>query len=266
LADDALWRRIAANAIIGLAMPASSDLGLLLQRGQIPPDAFIALLAAFGPLPAKRQKELAVRIINASQIYRLRKSVEKQFPLPHEQQKGLNGISASARGLLRLLGVNEAESVAKGVRRGSLRRTVAQILIPSLYCVALERRPATATAGADERLNSLVVLLSDLVEAAKRCALEARSQYRHGRGGERRAGKITAEVELLQAIFEAYACTRFPNSGPQPAFDQALRKFVRSGLQLVDSGLSESRITDEAIRAAFNRYGVHKPTRSQRLI
>jgi hypothetical protein len=230
-------------------MTESKDRRLSLQLGQIPSDAFAALLAAFGPLPAKRQKALVVRIINASQIYRLRKSVEKQFPLPHEQQKGLNGISASGRGLLALLGVNDAESVAKGVRRGSIRPTVAAILIPWLYRVALERRPATATAGADERLNTLVVLLSDLVEAAKRSALEARGHYRHGRGGDRRAGKISAEVELLQAIFEAYAELR-----PRPAVDQALRKFVRSGLQLVDSRLSETRITDEAIRAAFIRW------------
>jgi hypothetical protein len=144
-----------------------------------------------------------------------------------------------------------------------------------LYRVAVERRPATATASADERLTSLILLLSDLVEAAERCALEIGTQYPKGRGGQRRAGQITAEVELMQAIIESYAelRKRFPNSGPQPAFDKRLRKFVRSGLKLVasasrfvDSDLPKpSRITDAAIRGAFVRWRA-KPKRKPQLI
>jgi hypothetical protein len=235
-----------------------------LGRGQIPPETFAAMLGAFGPLPEEGQYELALRIMNASGIYWLRKSVEKQLAPKHTQQKHLNSISTSARRLLALLGVNEPKSVAGGVRRGSLHPTATTSLLMGLYRVAIERRPATATASADERLTTLILLLSDLVEAAERCALETGTQYRKGRGGQRRAGQITAEVELMQAIIESYAelRKRFPNSGPQLAFDEGLRKFLRSGLKLVasasrfvDSDLPKpSRITDAAIRGAFVRW------------
>jgi hypothetical protein len=235
-----------------------------LRRGQIPPDSFAAVPDAFGELPEEGQYDLALRIMNASGIYELRELVERQrFPLPHMQQKHLRRIGASARALLALLGIANAESVAKGVLRGSIDSKVPPTLLPELYRVAVERRP-TATASAQERMTTLIMLLSDLVEAAERCALETRTRYRHGRGGERRAGQVTAEVELIRAIIASYAelRNRFPNSGPLPAFDKTLRKFVRSALKLVvsasrfvDTHLHEpSRITDEAIRAAFNRW------------
>jgi hypothetical protein len=235
-----------------------------LGRAQIPPEKFAAVLSAFGRLPERGQYTLAARIIHVSQIYELRKLVEKQqFPLPHQQRERLNRIGASARGLLALLGVNEPKSVAGGVRRGSIHPTATTSLLMGLYRVAVERRPATATASADERLTTLILLLSDLVEAAERCALETGTQYRKGRGGQRRAGQITAEVELMQGIIASYAelRKRFPNSGPQPAFNQPLRKFVRSALKLVSAShfadlnlLKPTRITDAAIRGAFNRW------------
>jgi len=55
-------------------------------------------------------------------------------------------------------------------------------LLPELYRVAVERRP-TATASANERLSTLIVLLSDLVEAAEQCALKTGTQYRQRRVG-----------------------------------------------------------------------------------
>ena len=173
-----------------------------LGRAQIPPENFAAMLGAFGRLTEEGQYTLAVRIMKASAIYWLRKSVEKQqFAPKHTQQKHLNSISTSARRLLALLGVNEPKSVAGGVHGWSnLHPTATTSLLIELYRVAVERRPATATASADGRLASLILLLSDLVEAAERCALETGTQYRKGRGGQRRAGQITAEVELMQAI------------------------------------------------------------------
>jgi hypothetical protein len=229
-----------------------------LWRGQIPPETFGAMLGAFGRLPEEGQYELALRIMNASGIYRLRKSVEKQpFARKHTQQKHLNRINSSARRLLALLGVNVTKSVAGGVRRGlNLHPTATTSLLIELYRVAVERRPATATVSADERLATLILLLSDLVEAAERCALETGTQYRPGRGGQRRAGQVTAEVQLIKTIIESYALLRnkFPSSGPRRASHRTLMQFVRSALRLVDPCLAEpSRITDEAIRGAFNR-------------
>ena len=165
---------------------------------------------------------------------------------------------------MRYLGVKEPKSVASGVHRGSIHPTTGPSLLIELYRVAVERRPATATASADERLTTLILLLSDLVEAAERCALDAGTQYRPGHGGARRTGQITAEVALVQGLIESYAelRKRFPGSGPQSAFDQPLLKFMRSALKLVasashfvDPDLSEpTRITDAAIRGAFNRW------------
>src|SRR5262249_34725855 len=86
-------------------------------------------------------------------------------------------------------------------------------------------------------------------------ALEIATGYKPDRGGKRRAGP-TAEVELMQSLMESYAALRnsFPSSGPQPAFDRALKQFVRSCLRLVDPRLAEpSQITDAAIRGAFTR-------------
>ena len=94
------------------------------------------------------------------------------------------------------------------------------------------------------------------MEAAERCALETGTQYRPGRGGQRRAGQVTAEVQLIKTIIESYALLRnkFPSSGPRRASRRTLMQFVRSALRLVDPYLAEpTRITDEAIRGAFNR-------------
>jgi hypothetical protein len=258
-----------------------------LRRGQISPESFAAVLDAFGELPEEGQYDLAVRIINASTIYELRKLVEPQFPLPHEHQSRLKRISTSAKRLLALLGINDAKSVARGIyprvqiriNKATTPPTVttdpaelppqvtihptATLLSTWLYRVAVDRRPATANVGAGERLFSLIMLLSDLVEAAERWGLET-GGHRRGRGGDRRAGQITAEVAFMQALMESYAALRssFPNSGPQPAFDERLLKFVRSGLMLVvsasrfvDSHLAKlTRTTDAAIRGAFNRW------------
>ena len=252
------------------------------------------MLDAFGELPEEGQYDLAVRIINASSIYELRKLVEPQFTLPHEHQSRLKRISTSAKRLLALLGINDAKSVARGVNPREIRidkattpptvtivpselpqvtiHPTATLLLTWLYRVAVDRRPATANVGAHERLTSLILLLSDLVEAAERCSLEE-GGYRRGRGGDRRAGQITAEVEFMQALMESYAALRssFPNSGPQPAFDERLRKFVCSGLMLVvsasrfvDSHLPKpTRITDAAIRGAFNRWRAQTKAKPQ---
>jgi hypothetical protein len=261
-----------------------------LRRGQIPPEPFSALRASFGELPEEGQKELALRIIKASNIYLLRKSVEKhQFPRAQQHQKHLKSIRTSSKHLLALLGIRDPSSVARGIyppveirinkattpptvtiHPAELPPTVtihptATLLLTSLYRVAVDRRPATASVSADERLTTLILLLSDLAEAAEQCALEISTRYTPGRGGVRRAGP-TAEGELLQALIASYAALRkrFPSSGPQPDFDRPLRQFVRSSLKLValaganipavDPRLAKPTFTRAAIRAAFNRW------------
>src|SRR5262249_54981745 len=59
-------------------------------------------------------------------------------------------------------------------------------------------------------LLMLLMLLSDLVEAAEQSARE--TSTRHGRGGERRAGQITAEVELMQSLIASWRRSRWKYS------------------------------------------------------
>src|SRR6516225_6320072 len=252
----------------------------VLRPAQIPSEKFAGVLSAFGRLPEDAQYKLAVPLVNAVETYRLRKRAQKQkTPQAHERRDQLEGISTLASRLLALLGVNEPKSVAGGVRRGSVHPKAASLLM-WLYRVAVERRPATATASAEERLSTLIMLLSDLVEAAERSAREVST--RPGLGGDRRKGELTPEGDLIQAIIKLYIDfrNRFPSSGPAPTFDKSLRKFVRTVLELavscshyvgpdgkkiepwymaaIDRDLAKStRTTDAAIRGAFQR--LHKP-------
>jgi hypothetical protein len=248
-----------------------------LSRAQIPPEKLAPVLSAFGRLPEEAQYELAIRLANAVGIYRLRKTVEKhKFPPAHRQRNQLKDISTAARRLLKLLGVDKAESIAGGVHIGSnIHLTATACVLTDLYRVGVQRRPGKL-ASADERLATLLMLLSDLAETAERSARQ--TSTRPGHGGDRRAGELTAKRELLQAIIKVYIeyRDRFPSSGPEPAFDEPLRKFVRLGLELavscpdsigpdgkkieppymaaVDRDLPKpTRTTDEAIRGAFQR-------------
>jgi hypothetical protein len=268
-------------------MQSSSDRGLGLPdsvltelwRAEISAETFAAALKAFGRLPKEAQYDFAVRLAKPVAIYRLRKTVEKQkFPPAHKGRDQLKAISTSGRRILKLLGVNKPESIGRGVDIGVLHPTATTSVLTGLYKVGVQRRPEQLT-SADERLATLLILLSDLVEAAEQSAREINT--RPGRGGKRRAGELTAEGELIQAIIKVYIefRDRFPSSGPKPAYDGALRKFVRSGLEIavsspqflrpdgkkyqpsylaaVDRDLPKpTRITDQAIRGAFQR--VHK--------
>jgi hypothetical protein len=291
-------------------MQSSSDRGLGLPdsvltelwRAEISAETFAAALSAFGRLPEKAQYDFAVRLAEPVAIYRLRKAIEKQkFPLAHERREQLTGISTSGRRILKLLGVDKPETIASGVQiLSNLHPTTTTAVLIGLYKVGAQRRPEKSAIGAGERLATLLMLLSDLVEAAEQSAREISAEgeliqaneaaeqsareisNRPGRGGDRRTGELTAEGELIQAIIKLYIefRERFPSSGPHSGFDEALRKFVRSGLELavsyshsvgsdgknyepwymsaVDRNLPKpTRITDAAIRGAFQR--LHKP-------
>jgi hypothetical protein len=234
-----------------------------LWRARIPRENFSAVLSAFGGIPADAQHDLAVRLVNAAGIFHLRKAVEKQNPRPYERRDQLEDVRTLASRLLALLGISDPKSVAGGVHRGSVHPT-ATSLLTWLYRVAVKRRPETAFASADERLTILIVLLSDLIEAAEQSAREVST--RPGFGGDRRTGELTPEGELIRSIIKLYIDfrTEFPGSGPKPVFDERLRRFVRSGLELAVSSVSPAgsaaidrdlskRTTDAAIRGAFQR-------------
>ncbi len=232
----------------------------VLNAGQKLLETFAAMLDAFGPLPEHGQYDLANRMIAAAEIYKLRR-MPQDFPRPFEERERLVDIGTATKRLLALLGIEDPQSVAvnplaRGM--GTLHPVVSKHLLIELFRVAAERRPETATLSADQRVVTLLLLLSDLVEAARVSAREVmrlsnakteRLAQRKGavlskrggrepgtarRGGNRRAG-LTAEGELIRSIIEAYAalCEHFRENEREPAFDRRLVQFVRAGLQLV---------------------------------
>jgi hypothetical protein len=143
---------------------------------------------------------------------------------------------------------------------------------PALYRVARERRPTKiASWEPGERLGMLVEILGDLV------ALSDQSSFSNARGGARRQGP-KARGELVEALMEAYAALRmrWPKSGPRLAFDGALRRFLRGGLEfavsyppiliggelteqwettVIDTELAKpTTTTDAALRAMYQRW------------
>jgi hypothetical protein len=230
-------------------VPTARD---LVESAQIPPAKFEEVLAAFGDLPESGRRELAERLIRAAGIYRLRKSIEKQgFPSASEKWERLEDISVSARRLLKLLGVKKPEDVAEGLGHPGLGHPLHSVtttdVLTGLYRVALQRRPSRGAVDAWEQMETLIVLLSDLVAVTVR----AEQKPEGAKKGQ------SAEGELMHEIIDLYARLRdrFPKSGPEPRYDPQFRNFVRKFLGAAEPTLaSDARITDAAIRGAFNRW------------
>jgi hypothetical protein len=257
------------------------------------PVKFMSLVGAFGPLPEEGIHQLAVQIVPSVCRYRLQQQIKVQMPTPADQSEELERIANHARHLLSSMGIDDPQAIARNPTRATalLTPTAHLRLFVEMYEIAKERRP-TATFTANERMTFLLVLLSDLVAAADRSAVSARQQSIR-EGGRRRGGKgrggPTPEVTLLYALFDTYATLRrqyTPNSGPMPKTpDPSLRAFVRAGLALAVSlppaivaadgktyrsaekiygGLDlvkETRITNDSIRGAFNRWRAQSTVR-----
>jgi hypothetical protein len=229
---------------------------------QMTVEKFSLLLSAFGRLPEDGKRELVERMAGAVGTYRFRIDAEKTLPQPAKQRELLESISGAASRLLKRMGFSDAQVVDIARHRRVMTSDPAtSLLLVQLYAVGTERRPATATPDADELFATLVLLLSDLAEAAKRSARKVSEQSprrgkARGKGGKSRAGPIAAG-ELIGRIIETYATMRkrFPKSGPPLSYDHSLRQFVRAGLALADPDLSKPSLkTDEAIRGVLNRW------------
>ena len=243
---------------------------------------FPPVVRAFGPLSEKGERQLAQHLVRAVMQYRLRLRLKKSRPA--EEKKKLARIAKSAAALLKQLGVREPQELGRDSSKAGPYTWAGALLVPELYRVAKDRRPATAALDAHERWATLLLLLSDLQEAAKRCSMmvaSIRGEQSRGRGGKTRQGP-DAESELLNNFFQAYAKLRraFPRSGRALACDKRLRNFVRAGhslamssappfviagrssselFELVDKAIGpdltkSSHTTDAAIRKAFERW------------
>ena len=205
---------------------ASTAARELVGSTHFPLAKFDEVLSAFGELPESGQRVLATRLIHASENYRFRRLIEKQrFPTEDQKQKQLKGISASAKRLLKLLGVTNSESVASAVTLADLgsikfHSVTTTSILTGLYRVAVERRPQIEV-DAWDRLKGLLLLLSDLV------AITA-----HVEEAPRKPKVKAAEGELIYEIIDVYAELRFrfPESGAKPGFGAQMKTFVRSCL------------------------------------
>jgi hypothetical protein len=214
----------------------------IIYLGGMDPGKFAPVLNAFGPVPDEGQRELAERLVGKVGVYRLEYQIER--PRPAVERKRLEDIAAAASRLLVLLEIEDTEGSVAGPDRFQPRSWAGSLLLTELYAVANERRPTTAKLDANERWVALLLLLSDLKEAAVRCAPRTSQLVPgklEGRGGIRRHGP-DPKGRLLQGLFETYAALRgrYPDSGPSVAYNVSLKTFVRTSLALAASSAPQS--------------------------
>jgi hypothetical protein len=262
-----------------------SKIASCIMNGGMDPDKFPTVVDAFGRLPVRGQLGLAMRLVGAVNLYRLRIRVKKRRPA--EERAKLARIAASSKSLLKELDIQDAQALGRDPNKAHPYSLAGLLLLTELYKVAEQRRPSSKMLSAHERWTTLLLLLSDLQEAAKRASdslssLHGKDRVGKGRGGKTRQGP-DAKGELLNSLFEAYAESRrrFPTNGRALACDETLRQFVRAALSLAATSappfgvtrdgrslklyelankasgpdLSKpSRTTKEAIRKAFERW------------
>ena len=231
---------------------------------------------SFGPLPRRGDNGLAYKLMHVTQHYRQR-CLQIRLPRPFEERRRIARSRKIAEQLLRELGTEGAADTAYlGFWPIAFR------LYGSASETAIERRKMDPHAELLRPIIMLISLLQDFVTAARRSEdeLGRQSSKRRlrssrqgstatGRGGPMRQG-VSSQTELVSMLIQIYADLRtdFPKSGPAPACDDALRRFVRAGLDVVaialptfigpksirPNSLNLARITDSAIRGVFDRW------------
>ena len=160
------------------------------------------------------------------------------------------------------------------------------LALPHLCQLAAERSPDQSWDGALSRLEEM---LADLEKVGIQTETVFPRPFPKKHGGRRREGHnpATGLVERLIEIYENIR-SRYPESGPVPAYGVPLIQFVRAGLAFAVSPPAEfadsegrryqlfevryletdlakdSRITDNAIRGIFDR--LHRSSRKQGLV
>jgi hypothetical protein len=244
----------------------------------VDPSQFQKVVAVFGPLTDDGQLELANRLICGRLEYELRRRFEQGGDQPAELREHLKKIGAAATRLLALLHRDgKAPSIESVGQLWCLHQVIGRTL-PTLHQVAEYRAPGRVFIEPQHRLRTLTETLVDLIAVAERRDAIIVPEFAESRGGTRREG-VTAKSGLIEALITAYAALRgsFPESGPEPGPNLALRQFVRAGLEFavtygpifdsdgrqytapeaefVDVNLAKcTRTTDAAINAIFKRW------------
>jgi hypothetical protein len=235
---------------------------------------FDPVAEAFGPLPVEGQIDLANRLINArGQYVAHRIGVSDADSAARVRRKRLDEIGVAARRLLRLLHRDEAEP-----QPANLHPAIT-LALPDLCRLAAERGPQQIW---DQGFIQLGAMLVDLVKVGEQAEAIVPARFPKKHGGRRRDGPDPKSglVERLIEIYENMR-TRYPDSGPAPAFGAPIIKFVRAGLAFTVSAPPErsdssgrprqyaevsflesdlpTRLTDKAIQGIFDRR--HRSTR-----
>ena len=261
------------------ARPALSLAGPVLAALSFPGiDAarFCAVTEALGLLPVEAQVDLANQLINARGEY----LAHRMWVCDGESQQGrrrkrLSEIGSTASRLLRLLHRDGLDPQPWNLHPAI---TLAR---PDLCRLAAERGPDQSWDGALSRLETM---LADLETVGIQAETVFPRQFAEKHGGRRREGHnpATGLVERLIKIYENIR-TRYPTSGPAPAYGAPLVQFVRAAcafavsappetidsdgrrwqlaeVRFLESDLpKETRLTDNAIRGIFDR--LHRSSR-----
>jgi predicted RNase H-like HicB family nuclease len=242
---------------------------------------FGAVIEALGTLPTEGQVDLVNRLINARGEY----LAHRMSACDGESHQGvcrerLREIGSAAGRLLRLIHRDGSDA-----QPWNLHPAIT-LALPQLCRLAADRGPDQSWVGALGRLESM---LADLEKVGIEAEAVFPRPFPKKHGGRRREGHnpATGLVERLIEIYEN-SRTRYPESGPVPAYGAPLIQFVRAGLAFAVSPPAEvtdsegrrhqssevryletdlakdSRITDNAIRGIFDR--LHRSSRKQALV
>ena len=259
------------NGAVSVLAPSLPDPVLIeLSRAGIDAARFGAVIEAFGPLPSDGLVELVNRLIGARAEYLSQRRWKCDTGTrPGARRKRLKEIGTTAGRLLRLLHRDGADPQPWNLH------PAATLALPQLCRIASEHRPDQIW-DPPQGLSLLGAMLADLAKVGAQADVVFEAPFPRAHGGERRQGHEPA-TGLVHRLIEVYEDmrSRFPDSGPRPAFGDPLLRFVRAGLafavstrtiyvdgeyrQPFEAAFMEvdlpmpTRVTDDAIRGLWAR-------------
>jgi hypothetical protein len=227
-------------------------------RFNLPTENLVAVLAAFGSLPASGQCELLNQVYFALGRYGFRTKTNRVVT-PSEQRNRLKMIEATARKLLKLLGVNCNKVAPPWFWENSPDRSPWERLrifgTPDAKGIAVLMR--LAAAGINHRdvdsVNAELAVASNRMAEAAISLLCLRSQARlaehniktrEGWGGSR--NRPTPKGALMRDAITIYARLRkqYPDSGNKPGYGEPMLKFIRAVAALACASVTDDEIEE----------------------
>src|SRR5262245_48234084 len=126
----------------------------LIINGGMNPEKFPPVLRAFGALSEDGEHQLAQHLVRAIVQYRHRLRSKKLRPAEEKAKRAR--IAKSAASLLKQLGVREPQELGRDPSKAGPYTWAGALLVPELFRVAKDRRPATAALDAHVRWTTLL--------------------------------------------------------------------------------------------------------------